>query len=196
MNYLKQFWEFLKKDTWTSWIVSLILIIVLIKFIFFPLISLITGSQLPIVIVQSCSMYHNEKFDDWWFKNSAWYENKGISKEDFESYTMKNGFTKGDIIFVWGRSNYKKGDIIIFQQNSKAIDQTPIIHRIVSENPRATKGDNNNDQLNGNNRKNIDETSIEDSQILGKATLKIPAVGWIKLAFFELFRTPEERGFC
>src|SRR3972149_2052785 len=105
---------YLKKDTWDSWLVSLVLVFVFIKFIFFPLLSLVTGSPLPLVVVESCSMYHETNFDSWWDKNSAWYEQKGISKSDFLEYNFKNGLNKGDIILTWGYSTPKKGDIIIF----------------------------------------------------------------------------------
>src|SRR3989338_1152189 len=113
-NPIKRFWHFLSEDTWQAWIVSLVIIIICIKFIFFPLLSLITGSALPLVVVESCSMYHESSFYSWWQSNEAWYDSKDIEKADFESYPFKNGLNKGDIIFVWGHSSYKKGDIIIF----------------------------------------------------------------------------------
>ena len=55
---LKKFWAFLQEDSWQSWVVSLILIIIIIKFVFFPLLSFVTGTTLPLVVVESCSMYH------------------------------------------------------------------------------------------------------------------------------------------
>jgi hypothetical protein len=64
-NPIKAFWEYLKKDTWDSWLVSMILLVLIIKFVFFPVLGLITHTSLPIVIVESCSMYHESSFDDW-----------------------------------------------------------------------------------------------------------------------------------
>ena len=186
MQSLKKFWRFLKEDTWQSWVVSIILIIIILKFAFFPLLSLITGAPLPLVVVESCSMYHESNFDAWWSQNAAWYEAKGITKSEFESYKLKNGLNKGDIVFVWGHSNYSKGDILIFNSNTRY----PIIHRIISLSPLATKGDHNSNQI-----ENI-ETNINQEQIVGKAVFKIPAIGWIKLIFFEPFKNPEQRGFC
>lgn len=193
--YIKEriinFWEFLKKDTWQSWIVSIILVVIGIKFIFFPLLSFITGASLPLVVVESCSMYHESDFEDWWSKNAAWYKSKEIGKSDFESFSLKNGLNKGDIVFVWGNSDYKKGDIIIFLANSEAVAKYPIIHRIVSKNPISTKGDHNNNQLTiDNNSQKIDETNISEERIIGKAAGKIPLIGWIKLIFFN------QTGFC
>lgn len=197
MNYLKRFWSFLKEDTWQSWIVSLVLLVIIIRFIFFPLLSLVTQSPLPLVVVESCSLYHSTNFDDWWLDNGDWYKNKEITKKEFESFQFKNGLNKGDIIFVWGRSKPKIGDIIIFQPNPEALSPHPIIHRVVGTNPYSTKGDHNFAQLMlGNNNKKIDETSIPDDKIIGKAVFKIPLLGWVKLVFFEPFRDPQERGFC
>ncbi len=184
---LKKFWQFLKADTWQSWIVSIILVIVLIKFILFPVLSLVTGTPLPLVVVESCSMYHETDFDSWWDQNRVWYESRNITKAEFESYSLHNGLNKGDIVIVWGYSQKNKGDIIIF---SSTQTQYPVIHRIVSTSPLETKGDHNPDQLIGI------ENNINQDQVLGKAVGKIPALGWIKLIFFEPFQSPDNRGFC
>ena len=143
-------------------------------------------------------MYHQGNLDDWWFKYSTQYEKFKIEKEQFEKFPLKNGLTKGDIIFVWNRSKPKIGDIIIFNPNSE-LAKYPIIHRIVTETPTGTKGPNgrtNSAPLNGNNQEKIDETEISDEQIIGKSIFKIPAVGWIKLVFFEFARPKGQRGFC
>src|SRR3989344_4854226 len=130
-DLLKKFWQFLKKDTWQSWIISLILLIIIIRFLVFPGLSFITGGPLPLVIVESCSMYHNSDFESWWIREGAWYENKNITKEEFSKYPLKNGLNKGDILIVLGRTEINKGDIIIFEAGSKY----PLIHRVVSQNP-------------------------------------------------------------
>ena len=181
----KRFVNYLKKDTWDSWLVCLILVFVFIKFIFFPLLSLITGSSLPLVVVESCSMYHEANFDDWWFQNSAWYGQMGINKSDFESYPFKTGLNKGDIIITWDYGKFKKGDIIIFS----APTQYPLIHRIISDKKLTTKGDHNPGQLDI-------EKEISEEQVIGKAVARIPLVGWLKLIFFEPFKPANERGLC
>lgn len=182
---IKRFWQFLQEDSWPSWIVSMIIIIVGIKFIFFPLLAFTTSSSLPLVVVESCSMYQGYSFDEWWNNNHDWYEQRGISKEIFYDFSFRRGLNKGDIIFVWGRGNYELGDIIIFQANT----QHPIIHRIVSESFISTKGDNNPSQL-------AVEGKINQDSIIGKSVFKIPYLGWVKLIFFEFSKTPDERGFC
>lgn len=186
---LGEYWRrsvtFLKQDSWQSWVVSLLLMFVAVKFVFFPVISLFLGTSLPLVVVESCSMYHESSFDEWWLQNAPWYEDHRIKDYHFKEYPFKNGISKGDVIIVSGRGNYSEGDVLIF--NSEY--QYPIIHRIVTTDPLGTKGDHNGDQL-------AAEVDINSSQIIGKAVVRIPALGWLKLIFFELLRSPNERGFC
>jgi signal peptidase I len=193
-DQLKKFWEFLKEDSWQSWLVSLILIVVIIKFIFFPIMSAITGTPLPLVVVESCSMYHESDFDSWWSQNAAWYESKNISKSDFEKFSMHSGLNKGDILLVTRAKQPKEGDIIIFNADARH----PLIHRVVSLQPLQTKGDHNTAQLvPGNNQYGIDETNISSDQLVGKASFKVvPLLGWVKLIWFEPSRPASERGFC
>jgi len=197
-NPIKRFWHFLSEDTWQAWIVSLVIIIICIKFILFPLLSLITGSSLPLVVVESCSMYHSTEFESWWNSNEGWYKDyKNISKKEFKDYHFKNGLNKGDIILTLSPKNVKKGDIVIFNPNAEAKSKYPIIHRIVSENPLETKGDNNNDQLRGyNNLANVDETNIQESQLVSRAAVRIPYLGWAKLIFFEPMKPADQRWAC
>jgi hypothetical protein len=138
-------------------------------------------------------MYHEDNFDEWWNNNSPWYEARGITKNKFKSFSLYNGLNKGDIVFAWGKGEFHQGDIIIFNAQT----QHPLIHRIIMEKPIATKGDHNKDQLTrANNVNSIDETNISKNDIYGKAVLRIPYLGWIKLIFFEPFRSQDQRGFC
>lgn len=174
MNNLKRVWHFIwESDSIWSWIVDFILAIIIIKFIFFPLLSLIFSSSLPMVIVESKSMIHQgNDFDEWWSMYSPWYESHNITKEQFTQWSFNNGINKGDIIVVQGKSSYEKGDIIIFKTS---IQKTPIIHRLViTEGFYSTKGDNNQYQLEIERR-------IQNDQIIGKAIARIPWLGWIKL---------------
>jgi len=187
---IKKFWNFLwNDDSLLSWFLFLIIIFVFIKFIFFPTLSLIFGTSLPIVIVESCSMHHGEEFEVWWNENEELYKEFGITKNNFENFSLKNGFTKGDIFFVRGvdKENVEIGDIIIFTNSQY---NKPIIHRVVDLNPLQTKGDNNQGQI-------PFEKNIDGDRIIGKSTqVRIPYIGWLKLIFFEPFRTESERGFC
>lgn len=182
----KKIWEFLKADTWQSWLVSLILAFIIIKFVFFPGLAFIMATSLPLVVVESCSMYHSTDFDDWWGRNAIWYEDRGIEREDFENFPFKNGLNKGDIILVTGRGGYDIGDVIIFDSSFRF----PLIHRIVEDDQTVgTKGDNNPNQLSG-------EKDLEEDKILGKSLLRVPGLGWFKLIFFEGTKPHNQRGFC
>ena len=195
----KKFWFLLWKDeSFKGWLFSIIFIFIFIKFVFFPGLSLITGTSLPLAIVESCSMYHNgnllSNFDSWFLKHEEKYSVFEIASSDFFIFPFKKGLNKGDILFVIGvnSSKIKIGDVVIFNANMR----NPIIHRVIGikeENGKkffSTIGDNNNGQLSF-------ESSISEDEIVGKPILKIaPYLGWIKLVFFERMKSPSERGFC
>lgn len=200
-NLWQKFWFLLwKDDSWKGWLFSIVFLFLFIKFIFFPGLSLITGTQLPLAIVESCSMYHDGNilgsFDNWWTRHETKYQELNISKEQFQEYIFKKGFNKGDILFIVGAKpeNIKIGDVIIFNGGR----QNPLIHRVISiktdpvtkERTFSTEGDNNNGQL-------AVEKNIKEDQIVGKAVFKLaPYLGWGKLVFFEYQRDTSERGLC
>lgn len=196
----KKFWFILwKDDSFKGWIFSILFIFVFIKFLFFPILSLATGTSLPLAIVESCSMYHQgnlfSNFDNWFDNHEEKYSELTINQLDFQEFKLKNGFNKGDILFITGANpkNLEVGDIIIFSANQA----TPIIHRIINiqelsngERTFSTIGDNNNGQLSF-------ETNIPENRILGKASFKLaPYAGWIKLVFYDWRKPVQERGFC
>jgi hypothetical protein len=191
----KKFWAFLKKDSWQSLLVSLIIAFIVIKFIFFPLLSLLTGTALPLVIVESCSMYHSIDLED--VLENKIYGEHGIDMEETEKWNFKSGLSKGDIIFVIRPTNLEIGDVLIFDANPDSTSPHPIIHRVISLDPLQTKGDHNPVQLTvSNNLHRVDETNINEDQLVGKAVMKLPFLGWIKLIFFESSRPVNERGLC
>lgn len=191
-------------DSFKGWVISVIFLLILIRGILIPGLALVTGTTLPLAIVESCSMHHQgtifSNFDNWWDRQEEKYSNLEISKEQFEEFHFKKGFTKGDILFITGVKPEKieVGDVIIFNAGVKH----PIIHRVVNiekegdEYLFSTFGDNNLGQL-------PQEKRIEENQLVGKARADIlPFIGWIKLFFFESFkefdRYPETNfeGFC
>ena len=198
-NFWKKFWDIVwKDDSFKGWIISIIFLFVVIKFIFFPLLNLATGTALPLAIVESCSMHHQgtlfSDYSDWYDRHVTKYSDLNIAKIQFKEFKLKRGFTKGDILFIVGTKPEKIdiGDIIIFEGGTNH----PIIHRVVGikqENGEyifSTIGDNNNGQLSS-------ELEISEDQIVGKAAFRIlPYVGWIKLVFFEPIRPDYEKGFC
>ncbi|HKL24116.1 MAG TPA: signal peptidase I [Candidatus Nanoarchaeia archaeon] len=198
-DFLDKFWFIVwKDDSFRGWIISILFIFLVIKFVFFPLVSFVAGTSLPLAIVESCSMHHDgnmfSDFDKWWVNNGDKYERFNINKLEFEDFKLKRGFTKGDILFITGADPEKleKGDIIVFNAGRNR----PVIHRIVNiENTSkgyyfSTLGDNNPVQLSSEKR-------ISEDEIIGKASFRIaPYLGWVKLVFYEPLRTDSEKGVC
>lgn len=198
-RFLKKFWHLLWKDNgFKGWLFSIVFLFVFIKFIFFPFLSLVTGTSLPLAIVESCSMYHKgnlfSDFDNWWDRQENKYPEFVINKLDFKDFPMQNGFNKGDILLIVKADPEKLevGDIVIFNVNQR----NPVIHRIVNikeindQKVFSTLGDNNRGQLNF-------EEEITENQLVGKASLKlVPYFGWIKLIFYEWQKPISEKGLC
>ncbi len=194
-----KFWFLLwKDDSLKGWIFSILFIFVFIKFIFFPALSFLTGTSLPLAIVESCSMYHDgnlfSNYGKWTERHGAKYSQFEIEGEDFEEFDFKSGLNKGDILFIVGTKAEKLelGDVIIFNGGTN----NPIIHRVVGikkENESlifSTIGDNNNGQI-------LFEKSISPERIIGKPVLKlVPYLGWVKLVFYEGPKSISEKGFC
>jgi signal peptidase I len=187
---LKKFWWFIWEDEsiW-SWIVNVILAFVLIKFIVYPGLGLILGTGYPIVAVVSSSMEHDGSFDDWWSLQDDWYTEFNIDVDEFRSYDFKNGFNKGDIMILYGAKpkNIELGEVIVFRSNRP----DPIIHRVVktwsddNEYYFQTKGDHNPDSIQSIG---LDETNIKGEQVIGKAVVRIPFLGYIKIWFVDLIK--------
>lgn len=198
MNW-KKIWNFIwHEDSIASWAVNIIIAFILIKFIFYPVLGFILGTSHPIVAVVSGSMEHSfsketavdgvkyelcgkitgakpePSFSAFWETCGQWYENNGITKEQFSNFKMKNGFNKGDLIILSSKENAKQGDIIVFWSNR----QYPIIHRIIESANETfrTKGDHNV----------ADDGLTKKELAVGKAFIKIPYAGWIKIWFVEL----------
>jgi len=198
-SFLKKAWYFIwKEDSLLSWIVNIILAFIIVKFLFYPGLSLILGTELPLVAVVSPSMEHriSEGFicgsvtkdsgrlnlQDWWFNCGSWYEfNTNISLNDFGDFPLKNGFNKGDLILLRSPKNLKVGDVIVFN----AQKQYPIIHRIIFINDSVimTKGDNNPGLIKDSQ---LNEENISFDLVVGKAYAKIPYFGYIKIWFTDL----------
>jgi signal peptidase I len=194
LNYLKQFWNFIWNDnSWSSWLVSIVLAFVIIRFMFYPLIGLIMGTSMPIVAVISSSMEHHG--EDWqqnpaycsagYCLQEEWYIEKGIAPAEFEEFPFTNGFNKGDIMIIVGKkpSKIEIGDVIVFEAGKSY----PIIHRVVAihknENGTElifeTKGDNNPAQI---ITVGLNEKQISADKLKGVAALKVPYLGYIKIA--------------
>jgi hypothetical protein len=198
-KFFDKLWFILwKDDSLKGWIISIVFLFVFIKFVFFPVLGFVTGTSLPLAIVESCSMYHEgiffHDFNEWWEVHEAKYSAYGFTKEQFKDFVFEDGFNKGDILFIIRAKpeKLKVGDVIIFDAGQK----NPVIHRIIDtryedgEYVFSTIGDNNNGQLSI-------EKEITEEQLMGKAIFKLaPYLGWGKLVFFEGSRPESEKGFC
>lgn len=210
LKKLKDFWNFLwHDDSLLSNILLIIVLFLFVKFILYPFIGFLFATKYPIVSVVSgsmehkasydkfsdsyviCGKYFNEPFDadfdTFWKYCGYWYENKNISKEEFYNFPFKNGFDKGDIMFLTGRGDIKIGDVIVFMSESNV----PIIHRVVNITKTSygtfytTKGDHNPDSIKSFS---LNEVNIPKSRVIGKAWFRIPKIGYVKIWFSELFK--------
>ncbi|MBU1604290.1 MAG: signal peptidase I [Nanoarchaeota archaeon] len=188
---LGKFWYFIwYEDSIWSWIANIILAFIIIKFIVYPVLGALFGTSFPVVAVVSNSMEHDSSFDNWWNSQSDFYQDFNISKDDFKSYSFKNGFNKGDIMILLGTEPEKItiGDVIVFEARNKTY---PIIHRvvkikIVDENlVFETKGDHNIYQINA---PELDETNVTLNSYIGRAVLRIPFIGYVKIWFVDILK--------
>ena len=190
-------------EGWFGSIVYLFLGFV-IAYSFNVFLGYVLNTDTPVVAVYSCSMEHNDynnwwqechlppnevcgkkvdsydttNFDDYWKLCGGWYESNNISKEEFQSFTFKNGLEVGDMVVVMNTENVRVGDIIIF---SSDIRKVPIIHRVYSTDGSnyMTKGDNN-----------ASPDFLSQKVVHGKALFKIPLLGWVKILFTQITGIP------
>ncbi|MEM4714209.1 MAG: hypothetical protein QXQ79_01560 [Candidatus Nanoarchaeia archaeon] len=166
---LGKIWHFLcHEESWASLLADILLLIIILKFMFFPILGFLLHTDLPLVAVVSGSMDHkNENFEVWWENHKAEYLEKNISKEQFQNFPFKDGFKKGDVFVIVGYKNKKPevGDVIVYKINKNY----PVIHRVilVKNGVVETKGDANLQQFEF-------EKVILLEQISGKAIFKIP----------------------
>lgn len=176
-HFLKKLWHFIwHENSILSWIVNVILAFIIVKFLIYPGLGLILSTSHPLVAVVSGSMEHSGlSFDKWWEQNKDFYTKNNITKEQFEIFSFKRGFNKGDIMLLIGSKNINVGDIIVYNGNYK----DPIIHRVIKkqDNSYVTKGDHN---------KIIDPVQPSQDKLIGKAVLKIPLLGWVKIIFTKI----------
>lgn len=187
----KKTWYFIwHDDSILSWVANVILAFVLIKYILYPLVGLIFGTHFPVVAVISESMQHDGSFNNWWATQENYYQNIGITKDDFLDFSLKNGFNKGDIMVLYGTKpkDIKVGNVIVF----KSSRPYPIIHRVIKIRDEGsdginitfeTKGDHNTQQI---IIPGLDETNVSEKYYVGRAIARIPYVGYVKIWFANL----------
>jgi signal peptidase I len=196
----QKIWYFIwHDDSALSWIVNLILAFIIIKYLLYPGLGLLFGTSLPIVAVVSNSMEHPGGFEEWWQSHAIcerndctqqqWYQERDINHNEFQEFPFSNGFNKGDIMILIGKdpAEINKGEIIVFQSGKPY----PIIHRVIdtrtegNETIFETKGDHNPKQLSD---PQLDEKEVREDQLIGKAVMRVPLLGYIKIWFVEILK--------
>lgn len=180
----RKFWNFVWNDNsvW-SWVFNAALAFILIKFLVYPGLGLVLHTESPVVAVISDSMRHHAEFEEWWAGVENTYAKLGISKEDFTSFRMSNGFSRGDLIILKGKSpkDVEIGDVLVFRGSKPE----PIIHRVVEKQKTdggyrfSTKGDANAGQRD-------EEKEISKDRIIGTGWVKIPYLGYVKIIFTDI----------
>jgi signal peptidase I len=198
-GFWAKLWWFLWEDNsvW-SWIANILIAFVLIKFVIYPGLGFLLGTGYPIVAVVSSSMEHDGSFADWWDREqccadagcskripqSELYARYGITPDDFKRYPFAHGFNKGDVMILRSPKELAIGEILVFWADTRA---EPIIHRVVrvrglpDGQVYSTKGDHNCGSA-------AFEQSIAPDRMIGKAVIRIPFLGWIKIGFVELLK--------
>ncbi len=188
---LKKLWRFIwEDDSIWSWLVNIILAFVIIKFLVYPGLGFVLQTSHPVVAVVSESMEHDANFENWWLNAGDWYISHSINQKDFNVFSFNNGFNKGDIMVLKGKSpgSISIGDIIVFWSARK----DPIIHRVVRKWQQdgiyyfQTKGDNYKTNPSSISNQFLDETKISEEQIVGIAVFRIPFLGYIKIGFVNI----------
>jgi signal peptidase I len=211
-QFLKKTWYFIwEDDSIWSWIINIILAFIIIKFLVYPGLGLAMQTSHPVVAVVSGSMEHKTvypcsmmtgagcsernkefysmcgnnfdkkqkvNFDFFWETCGPWYAtNTDVTKESFSEFRLKNGFNTGDIMVLRGvkPEKIKTGDTIVYMSKTASY---PIIHRVVDiqDTTFITKGDHNSGP----------DSPISANQIIGRAVLRVPLLGWIKIGFVKL----------
>lgn len=197
-------WFIWESNSIWSWIINIILAFVIIKFLVYPGLGFIFQTSHPIVAVVSESMEHDGNFDQWWNSKTAlctsgqctqkeFYAEYNIDESQFKDFIFKNGFNKGDIMILKGAKpeNIKIGDVLVFISSRDRPRADPIIHRIIEikEEPvfsAHTKGDNNRESIDYCSFEScLDEFDIIEKQFIGKAIIRIPYLGYIKILFVD-----------
>ncbi|MBI4167550.1 MAG: signal peptidase I [Candidatus Aenigmarchaeota archaeon] len=96
---------------------------------------------------------------------------------DVISESMSPSINRGDLVIVKhaATTDIKTGDVIVFDTLSEPL---PVIHRVYKINDDGTF------QTLGDNNRGVQhdwEKQIETKNIVGKAVLVIPYVGWVKI---------------
>ena len=134
----------------------------------------VLGTQYPFVAVMSPSMTHDETAASNFY---IWMAGNGFTPEELAEMPFSNGFNKGDALILARANNVTIGDVVLYINPDLTY---PIIHRVinVTDEGYIIKGDRNPAQ---------DPWVVEQSWLRGRAVLRIPLLGWIRVLPTEMF---------
>lgn len=137
--------------------------------------GLALGTDLPVVAVVSDSMTHDSSALE---RHYEYLQNNfGYTQEEINSWPIKDGFFKGDVLVVKGvvKEDLEAGEVIVYSIQGQS---TPIVHRIVKieGGQIITKGDHNPSY-----------DPWKPNEIYGEAVFVIPYLGWPKLVLTKIW---------
>ena len=178
----RQFWHVVwEEDTVLSWLLNIALAFILMKFVIYPGLGLVLSTSHPVVAVVSGSMEHDGvPFDQWYDSQKDFYMSYGISSEGFFGFPLRDGIDTGDIIVLKGKppEDLRVGDVIVFNKGGPE----PIIHRVVR---KWESGEETYFETKGDHNPGVSELdrNINGEQVLGRAAVRIPYLGYVKILF-------------
>lgn len=127
------------------------------------------------------------RLDEFWKICGPWYEQRNITLDQWRGFGFSSGFNKGDVMVLYGTpvEKLEVGHVIVFTSRSGR----PIIHRIVGidivdgQRVFMTKGDRNSDMIRS---QELDEMNISQDAYIGRAVIRLPLIGWVKILFTDL----------
>ncbi|MFA5405809.1 MAG: signal peptidase I [Candidatus Nanoarchaeia archaeon] len=146
------------------------------KFILFPGFLGLTGLT-DVVAVISGSMHHQPGSVENTF--TGWLTFNGFNETTISSWPFEHGMDVGDAVTIV-QGEISIGDVVIYYYDNKMI-----IHRVINItniegiNYYTTKGDANPESL-------TFEVMIPESRIVGKASNRVPWIGWPRTIMYYL----------
>ncbi|MCW1296890.1 MAG: signal peptidase I [Candidatus Parvarchaeota archaeon] len=183
MKRIRRVYDFIfHEESIASYVAFIVLSFLFLKFIFYP-IFLYVFNLTDVVAVLSGSMRHEKGIVENNFYN--WLKINNFSKEEIANWPFPNGLNIGDAVFVKkvNEDEIKVGDVIVYKN---PISGEPIIHRVIKIEKRdseiylTTKGDANPISMSF-------EYNVSFSRIVGKASFRIPYIGYPRTIVYYIF---------
>jgi hypothetical protein len=190
---IKKFFDWLiNGDDPLSYIAFFIFVFVLYNFIFTPLLSFITGSKQPILVILTPSMEHTHFNLNWYCEWWNLSYNQCVKK--WEQLPFPNGINVGDIVISTSPYNAKIGDVLVMHTNQL---NYPLVHRVIGLNCNGTIIKNTSVYLRnypncrlitkGDNNPVPDPFIIYYKDVEGKVSFVIPALGLPRVIIYKIF---------